>query len=214
MGNIFSNNDREEKFKLNEKKKKEREEEIYQILKTIEINDDGILDLTNIDFEIPSNMFEEKMNIKKIIFGKDVKGIDSNAFRKCLFLEEIDFSYCENLKFIHCRCFQYCQNLKSITFPKCLFRIGELAFDKCSSLKVINFMYDDYHYYSKNAFSRCFNLTNIYFIDGNFENYSPDLRELMNKIIYDVPNVKIDIPNEFKKHIPLNNQFIENIILK
>lgn len=97
---------------------------------------------------INRNSFKKK-GLKKITIGKNVIGIDENAFMDCSKLEKIEFN--EKIKLIEDRAFKNCTMLKELRFPQSIQHIGEEAFAGCAGLKKV-YLPKKIGYVAENAF--------------------------------------------------------------
>ena len=77
-------------------------------------------------------------NLKQIIFPRNLKKIEDNAFKECSALEEIDLSS-SKLKEIGKNVFCNCKYLKKVSLPDTLETISFQAFAGCTSLCEIRF---------------------------------------------------------------------------
>lgn len=96
---------------------------------------------------------------KKVVLPDTITVIGENAFRRCLFIEEMEIpsnvkrieaeafngchglrklTLCDGLREIKNRAFWYCSALREITFPKSVTLIGPRAFECCSNLRRVN----------------------------------------------------------------------------
>ena len=185
-----------------------------------EINKEGLLDLTGV-YTVPDLKYYRNSLLKKIIIGPTVTHIGKSAFSRCINLNEINFSNSDNIIVLDERCFQYCHSLKVITFPFNLRFIKFNAVDRCTSLEVINFNYDEYHIYCPNSFRRCNNIKYIHFIHDDFEFISRECLIFLQEMVKNCPNVHIKVSKEFqnflKEHIPngrINEEEVDGFILK
>lgn len=91
---------------------------------------------------IDETAFADNLNLKKVIFSKNLVQIRNMAFLGCTNICDLDFSKCENLKEISYDVFQTCdqtgnkkgylevynEDLHSLNLPACLEYVGEFAF--------------------------------------------------------------------------------------
>lgn len=117
----------------------------YNIYNTAKIYGRGKIALYNFDghhrvqgddgkyVDAKTNLVSE--NLKKVIIGKGITELDTEAFAHYKNLETVKFS--NTVSSIGYDAFAYCENLKEISLTENINYIGESAFMKCSSLKKI-----------------------------------------------------------------------------
>ncbi|MBR6153381.1 MAG: leucine-rich repeat domain-containing protein [Treponema sp.] len=84
---------------------------------------------------IESEVYSKRNDFIKVIFPPTLKVINYDAFYKCRFLLELEFS--EGLVEIGETAFEDCKSLTKLILPDSLVKIGEGAFSGCKSLKQI-----------------------------------------------------------------------------
>ncbi len=79
--------------------------------------------------------------LRKVTIAETVEIIDREAFRACLYLENVKFADNSNLKIIEQRAFTSCMALSTFDFGRNnkLEKIGQEAFRYCTALKTIEF---------------------------------------------------------------------------
>lgn len=117
----------------------------YNIYNTATIYGSGKIALYNFDghhsvqgadgkyIDAKTNLVPEKL--KKVIIGKGINELDTEAFAHYKNLETVKFS--NTVSSIGSDAFAYCENLKEINLTDNINFIGESAFMKCTSLKEI-----------------------------------------------------------------------------
>lgn len=85
--------------------------------------------------EIDSNAFKDCIALSEIDFGNGVQTISSNAFNGCLNLREIEFP--NSLETISTSAFCWCRNLSEINLPEGVTEVGSDAFFGCSGVTSI-----------------------------------------------------------------------------
>lgn len=109
------------------------------------------------DAEVGDLFYAECKNLRKVVFTKGQKGINSETFSDCKNLKSVEFCpgliaigdsfrYCVKLekadipktvKLIGRRAFQHCRSLKTVSLPNSLECLYDMAFQDCRSLKQI-----------------------------------------------------------------------------
>ena len=119
-------------------------------------------------YQVTSVIYREKSDpdmtgwsaASKIVFGKNIKKIDSEAFSlRNDNLEEVVLN--EGLEEIGNRAFYYCKKLRKINLPKSLKKIGEAAFNECEELRGVIVIPDGVTYIPKYAFQSCFKIEGV-----------------------------------------------------
>lgn len=93
------------------------------------------IDLSHVT-KIEDDAFAYCINLKKIIFGKDLILIGENAFLHCISLEEIKLP--EKLTEIGNAAFWKCEKLKTVQLPSQLLKIPKYLFLHCYELSTID----------------------------------------------------------------------------
>lgn len=156
--------------------------------------------------EIPSELFQHCATLTRVIIGKGVAKIGSDAFVGCKGLKtvimragdnrlEIDtgaFGHCpslesiefpDNLSRLGDYSFVYCEKLTSVTIPKHVERIGEGAFVQCTGLETVTIISDaDIPY---NCFKGCSSLTNVNFMSEKIPSLGSGAFEECTSLVVD-----------------------------
>ena len=111
--------------------------------------------------KIPNYAFENCISLTSVTFSDNTSDIGNNAFSGCVSLSEITLP--KELIELGMEAFKECTSLKNVHFTNtqpC--RIGEAAFQYCSSLESINIVGD----IGADAFNSCTNLKTAHISDG------------------------------------------------
>lgn len=105
--------------------------------------------------KIERNAFRFCKKLKKIILPFLLKGLEPSTFENCENLEEIYIS--GNVKYIGAFCFLGCKKLKEITFSKNVESVGDYIFTNCENLEKIIILNKDVAFGKKafNMFEDC-----------------------------------------------------------
>lgn len=90
--------------------------------------------------------YDQRNNIKKVVFSGNVTTIGKAAFYDCSALIEVSIP--ENVEKIQAQTFGKCSSLTSITLPDKISSVDPAAFDNCSSLQEIQVSANNKHYIS------------------------------------------------------------------
>lgn len=146
----------------------ENEVAVYRVqnLEVVEIPDeitykDNVYQVTSVIHRYKSDSdMTDWAAASKIIFGKNIKKIDSEAFRfKNDNIEEVVLN--EGLEEIGDRAFERCEKLRKINLPKSLKKIGEAAFEGCYELRGVIVIPDGVTYIPKYAFQCCYKIEGV-----------------------------------------------------
>ena len=134
---------------------------------------------------------ESTVVIPSNIDGQAVRGIDSNVFEKCNFIEHIEFP--DTINYIGEHACYSCKKIKDIIFPKNVTRISKGVCDSCSSLETV--VIKGARIIETFAFNWCKSLKNIY-LPETLETI--EFSALPNSICFGHPR-RIILPSSLKK---------------
>ena len=117
---------------------------------------------------IDSEAFAYCGALSKVVLSPELEILGDGAFNMCFNLSEAGLSQTK-IKRIGERAFAYCEYLTVANLPDTLESVGEEAFHECGSLTSL-IIGTGTRYIETNAFSKCNNLFNIYYI-GKEEAY-------------------------------------------
>lgn len=107
--------------------------------------------------------------ISEVILPNTVEEIPDEAFYMCFNLSKVNLSK-TNIKRIGAKAFGYCEFIQTITLPDTLETVGEEAFNWCSSIQKV-IIGKGINEISASAFSKCYELRDIYYM-GTQEEFS------------------------------------------
>lgn len=163
--------------------------------------------LTSDDIDKNAETYEIESDVtsigKKCFYGSKLKSfsfqpepelidIGSDAFKDCIFLQEIDLSSCSKLKTIDVGAFNNCSSVINLKFPEGIEIISVSAFEYCRHLQEIDLSScTELKSITRYSFSHCSNVINLKLPEG--------LEEIMeDAFYYDSGLTNVSLPSSVK----------------
>lgn len=118
--------------------------------------------------------------LSEVILPDTIEEIADETFYMCFNLSKVNLSK-TNIKRIGAKAFGYCEFIRTITLPDTLETVGEEAFNWCSSIENL-IIGKGLNEIALSAFSKCYELRNVYYIGTEEEFQAVSIAEGNSKL--------------------------------